>query len=142
MVRSPTETGVEVCSIELPARELALREDAGTERHARQHAQSPQRRPPKNETVSRTVFRLSAPRPAGRVDSSRRPVSQLGTLSRRDRYLKFAADAMTLNVAYAVHRYGRDRLLDHLRKLRVLSDTFARYQASSIAIDEGLEIDS
>ena len=49
---------------------------------------------------------------------------------------------MTLNVAYAVHRYGRDRLLDHLRKLRVLSDTFARYQASSIAIDEGLEIDS
>lgn len=62
--------------------------------------------------------------------------------SRRDRYLKFAADAMTLNVAYAVYRYERDRLLDHLRKLSVLSDTFARYQARSIGVDEGPGIDS
>ena len=62
--------------------------------------------------------------------------------SRRDRYFKFAADALTLNVAYAVYRYERDRLLDHLRKLGTLADTVARYQASSIRADEGPVIDS
>jgi hypothetical protein len=56
--------------------------------------------------------------------------------SRRDRYLKFAADALTLNVSYAVYRYERDRLLDHLRKRRALADTLARYQASPIGADE------
>jgi hypothetical protein len=62
--------------------------------------------------------------------------------SRRDRYLKFAADAMTLNVAYAVYRYERDRLLDHLRKLRTLGDTLACYQANPIGVEEGPGSDS
>jgi hypothetical protein len=55
--------------------------------------------------------------------------------SRRDRSLKFAADAMTLNVAYAVYRYQRDRLLDDLRKLRALADPLARDQASPVGPD-------
>ena len=61
--------------------------------------------------------------------------------SRRDRYRKFAADAMTLNVAYAVYRYERDRLLDHLRKLQTLADTLTRYQASPTGPDEGPGVD-
>lgn len=51
--------------------------------------------------------------------------------SRRDRYLKFAADALDLNVAYAVHRYQRDRLTDHMRKAASLIETIQHYGASA-----------
>ena len=49
--------------------------------------------------------------------------------TRRNRYLKIAREALTLNAAYAVYRYRRDRLADHLRKMDRLATTFMHYQA-------------
>jgi hypothetical protein len=51
--------------------------------------------------------------------------------TRCERFLKYAGEALTLNVAYAVYRYRRDRLLDHQRKLEALAQTQARHLAGS-----------
>ena len=46
----------------------------------------------------------------------------------RSRYLKFQADSLILNAAYAIHRYQRDRLADHIQKAASLAETLAHYR--------------
>jgi hypothetical protein len=49
--------------------------------------------------------------------------------------VKFAGEALILNIAYAIYRYQRDRLVDHLRKLAALAEVRARFPANPDARD-------